>query len=97
MKGPEKRQGPRTARMPARQLEPRLERLGAAVGEENALGRRPRGQLREALGEVDLRLVIEIGPRHVDELARLVLDGGDHLGVAMTRAGDRDARREIEK
>ena len=36
---------PRAAGVPAGQLQRRLQRLGAAVGEEDALGRRARRQL----------------------------------------------------
>ncbi len=53
--------------------------------------------LGQPLGQVDLRLVIEIGAGHVDQLAGLVLDGGDDLGMAVPRRGDGDAGGEIEE
>jgi len=64
---------------------------------EDAFGGFSRSQLGEALGQVDLRLVIKIGPGHVDELGGLLLDGGDHGGVAVARGDHGDAGREIKE
>ena len=41
--------------------------------------------------ELRLELVVEVGPRHVEELARLRDDGIDHDGMGMSRRGDGDA------
>src|SRR5437764_14385543 len=60
----------------ARELEARLDRLGAGVAEkrsDTALDRRDR---RELLRQPHLRLVVEVGPRHVQEFLRLL---GDRL------------------
>src|SRR5262249_8417247 len=62
----EESDGARAMRVPAGQLEPCFERLGAAVGKEDALRRTARRQLREPLSEIDLWLIIEIGSGHVD-------------------------------
>ena len=83
--------------VPARQLERGLDGLRPAVGEEYPLGRRTRGQFRQALRQIDLRTVIEVGPRHVQEFRRLVLNGRDHLGMTMTRGRHRDPGREVER
>ena len=81
----------------ARQLDRRLGRLGSGVGEERphvAVDRRDRRQL---FREPHLRLVVEVRPRHVDELLRLI---GDRLDdVRMRHAGrvDRDAGGAVEE
>ena len=49
------------------------------------------------LGQVDLRLVVEVGPRHVQQLVGLVLDGGDDFRVAMPGGGHGDAGRHVEE
>jgi len=36
--------------------------------------------LREALGQRHHALVVEVGARHVNQFARLLLNGGDHFG-----------------
>ena len=97
MEGAEEGDGPRPSGVPAGQLQARFERLGPAVGEEDALGPGAGRQLRQLLGQVDLRLIVEIGAGHVQQLVGLVLDGGDDLGMAVPRRRDRDAGREIEK
>src|SRR5947209_3087202 len=53
VEGAEEGDSARAARVPARQLQRRLEGLGAAVGEEDTPPARP--QLAEPFGEVDLR------------------------------------------
>src|SRR4029077_13173377 len=45
----------------------------------------------------DLRLVVEVGARHVHESPGLFLDRGDHLGMGVAGRDDRDASREIEE
>src|SRR5206468_1525368 len=75
----------------------RLQRLGPAVGVEHPLGRRPGGQLGQPLGQVDLRLVVEVGAGHVDQPGRLVLDGGDDFRVAVAGGGHGDAGGEVEE
>src|SRR5262249_37562512 len=89
--------GPRAAGVPACQFQSGFQRFGATVGEEDALGRLAGRQFREALRQVDLRTVVKIGSRHVQELRCLVLNGGDDVRVAVPRRGDGDAGREIEE
>ena len=74
-----------------------LDRLGAAVGEEDPLRLRARRQRRQPLGQPDLGRVVEVGPRHVDQPARLLADRRDDLGMAMPGVGHGDARREVEE
>ena len=52
---------------------------------------------RQLFGQPDLRLVVEVRPRHVDELLRLLGDGLDDLGVADAGRVDGDAGRAVEK
>ena len=56
-----------------------------------------RRDLGELLRQVDLRRVVEIGPRHVQQLGRLVLDGGDDLRMAVAGRADGDAGGEVEE
>ena len=79
--------------------------LGVIAGElEGALdGFRPRvavvdfvrsghrRDLREALRERYHVFVIEVGARHVDQFGRLLLNGGDYMGMAMAGRSDGDA------
>ena len=97
VKGAEEGDGPRPPGVPAGQLQGRFERFGPAVGEEDPLRRCARRDLGQPLGQVDLRLVVEIGARHVQQLGRLVLNGGDDLRMTMPRRGDGDAGGEVEK
>ena len=85
------------ARVIAGQLERRLDRLGPAIGEEDPLGDAARRDLGELLRQVDLRRVVEIGARHVQQLGRLLLNGRDDPRMAMAGRADGDAGREIEK
>ena len=52
---------------------------------------------REALGQRDHVLVVEVGAGHVDQLAGLLLDGGDDFGMAMAGGVDGDAGGEVEE
>ncbi len=74
-----------------------LDRLSARVGEEH-LGRNAGEDLRlESLSELDLRLVVEICARHMEEPPGLLLDRGDHLGVGVAGRDHRDAGGEIQE
>ena len=97
MERAEERDGPRPAGVPAGQLQARFERLGPAVGEEDALGPGAGREFRQLLGQVDLRLIVEIGAGHVQQLVGLVLDGGDDFGMAVPGRRHRDAGREVEE
>ena len=81
----------------ARQLEARLDRLGAGVAEERphaALNRRDRGEL---LRQPHLRLVVEVGARHVQELLRLIGDRLDDVRMRMPGRVDGDAGGAVEE
>jgi hypothetical protein len=97
VEGTEKRHGPAAAGMPPGQLQSCFDRLSAAIGEKHTLGRRAGRDLGEFLGQVDLRAIVEVGPRHVQQFGRLVLDSGDDLRVAMPGGGDGDAGGEVEE
>ena len=97
VKRAEERDDPLPLRVIARQLDRRLGRLGAGVGEERAdvaVDRRDRG---ERLGQPDLRLVVEVRPRHVDELLRLIGDRAHDVGMRDAGRVDRDAGGAIEE
>ena len=68
-------------RVVLRQLERRLVRLGARVAEERPVRPRHRRNRRQLLRQPHLRLVVEVGARHVQELLRLLDDGLHDLGV----------------
>ncbi len=89
--------GARSAGVPAGQLQGRLQRLRAAVGEEDALGRRAGTALGQALGQVDLRLIVEIGAGHVQQLLRLVSDRRGDMWMTVAGGRDGDAGGEIEE
>jgi hypothetical protein len=42
-------------------------------------------------------LVVKIGSRHVNEFGRLLLNGGDHMGMAMAGRSHGNAGGEIKK
>ena len=69
----------RSGRVP-RQLDARLDRFGAGVAEERSHAAVDRRDRRELLREPHLRLVVEVGARHVQELLRLLGDRADDSG-----------------
>ena len=93
----EERDDPRPLGVIARQLHGRLGRFGARVAEERPHLAFNRDERRHFLREPHLRLVVEIGPRHVDELRRLIGNGLDDVGVRDAGGIDRDAGRAVEK
>ena len=75
--------------VPAGELEGGFEGFGPAVGEEDSSWRLGPGAIsRQPLGEIDLRLVVEVGAAHVEQLGGLVLDRRDDLGVAVARSSN---------
>ena len=79
------------------QLDGALDGLGAGVGEEDPrllLERCDRGQ---ALHELQVARLVEVGGGNVDQAIRLVLDGLHHLRVGVAGGADRDAGGEVEE
>ena len=82
----------------ARQLQRSLDRLGARVAVVNLVRPFHGRDLRQSLApSCTMRFVIEVGARHVNQLGRLLLDGGNHLGMAVAGRGHRNAGSEIEE
>ena len=52
---------------------------------------------RQLLGEPHLRLVVEVGARHVQELLRLLGDRRDDVGMRVAGGVDRDAGGAVEE
>ena len=96
MERAEKGERSRATRHPAGELERRLDRLGARVGEKDARRRVHRRERRKAFAQQDLLGVVEIGARHVEKARRLVLHRPHHARVAMTGRRDGDPRREVD-
>ena len=81
----------------ARELDGALHRFGPRVGEEDAgllLEGRDRGQ---ALAQLEVSRLVEVGGRDVDELVGLGRDGIGHLRMRVAGGGDRDPGREVEE
>ena len=97
MKCVHKRHHAVAAGMPPRQLQGGLDRLGAAVGEKDPLLARARGEGRQPLRQPDLRSIVKIGPRHVDQAVRLPADRRDDPRMRVPDIGHRDPRREVQK
>src|SRR5260221_3761788 len=81
----------------ARELHRAFDRLSARVGEEDARGDAGQYLVLEASGELDLRLVVEVGAGHVHDLAGLLLDRGHHPRMRVAGRVDGDAGREVEE
>jgi hypothetical protein len=79
----------------ARELERALDRLRTRVAVVKLVRARHGSDFRQALGERDQALVIEVGSRHVDQFARLLLNGSDHIGMAVAGRGHGDAGGEV--
>jgi hypothetical protein len=84
VKAAEKRDDVLASGCVARQLETRFDRFSSRISEKRSpaagllSARRDRCQF---FGEPDLRLVIKICPRHVEELLCLIDDGADDVGM----------------
>ena len=76
----------------ARQLQGTLDRLRSRVSIVNTVRPFHRCDLRKALGQLHHALVIEVGARHMNQFARLLLDSGDHIGMAVAGRGHSDTR-----
>ena len=80
-----------------RHLDRRLVGLGAGVGEEGPLRPAERRQRRHLLAQLHLRLVVEVGARHVQELLRLLDDRLHHLRMRVAGGVDGDAGGAVEE
>ncbi len=81
----------------ARKFQRGLDRLRARIAVINPMRSRHGSNLRQALRQLHHVLVIKIRARHVDQFARLLLDGGDHFGMAMPGRSHGDAGGEIQE
>lgn len=79
-----------------RELQGSLDRLGSAIGEKDPLLTRSGRQRGQALGQPDLRNIVEISPRHVDQEVRLAADRRDDLGMRVPDVGHRDPGGEVQ-
>ena len=97
MKRPEERDDVLPLGVIARQLQRALNRFRARVAVINLVRAGHGRNLRQPLRQLHHVLVIEIRARHVDQLARLLLNGGDHMRMAVAGRSHGDARRKIKK
>src|SRR5579872_6994858 len=81
----------------ARKFEGALDGFSAGVAVVNFVRAGHGRDLRQALGQRHHVLVIEIGAGHVNQFRGLLLNGGDHIRVAMSGRGHGDSSGEIKK
>ena len=81
----------------ARQFQSALNGLGAGVSVIKLVRPRHRRNLRKPLGQRHHALVIKVGARHVNQFARLLLNRGDHVRMAMAGRNHGNARGKIEE
>jgi hypothetical protein len=81
----------------AGKLQRALDGFGAGVAVVNAVRSGHGSDLRKALAELHHVLVVEIGARHVDQFAGLLLNSSDHIGMAVAGGGHGDSGGEIEE
>src|SRR5215203_952817 len=93
----EKRDHPVTPGGVSSQLDRGFDRLRSRVREERSLVAGERRDLVELLTQANLWLVVEVRPRHVQELLRLIDDGRDDVGMGMAGGVHRDAGGAIEE
>src|SRR5438270_4182197 len=79
------------------ELQSRLDRFGATVGEMRSRRRWHRHNRVELLGELRHVTVVIISAAHMDQFRGLILNRAHHFGMAMTGRADRDAGIAIEK
>jgi hypothetical protein len=83
--------------VPPGQLESGFHRLGTRIAEVDLLILFAGGQGGQLYREIDLRGVVEIRPRHVQEQIGLILDRLDNPGVAVPGCADRNSSSEVEE
>jgi hypothetical protein len=81
----------------ARQLHGAFDGFRARIAERNAPLHAARRQRAELLRQIHQGLVIEIGPRHVDQAAGLLADGFHHARMAVAGGHHGDAGVEIQE
>ena len=81
----------------ARQFQSALDGFGPGISVINLVRPRHRRNLRQPLGQRHHAFVIKVGARHVDQFARLLLNGGDHFRMAMAGRSHGNARGKIEE
>ena len=81
----------------AGELDGRLDRFGARVGEKDLLLGGSGSQTAELLHQIRHGLIVKIAPAKMEKLPRLLLDGRHDLGMRMAGGGYRDPGGEIEK
>ena len=81
----------------AGQFQRGFHRLRPRIAVVNLVRTRHGRDLRQPLGQRNHALVVKIRSRHVDQFARLLLNGGDHVGMAMPGRSNGDAGGEVEE
>ena len=81
----------------ARQLQSALDGFRAGVSVIDLVRSRHGHNLREALGQRHHALVVEVGARHVNQFARLLLNGGDHFRMTMSGRSHGDTGGKVEE
>ena len=81
----------------AGELDARLDRFGPGVAEKRAHAAVDRRDGREVLGELHLRLVIEVGARHVQKPLRLLGDRPHDVGMGMAGGVDGNPGGAVEE
>ena len=97
VEGAEERDDVRPLRGVSRELDGRLDDLGAGVAEVDPATAGHRGEAGQLATDLRVDRQEEVTRAEVDELGGLFLDGRDHLRVAMPGRGHRDAGREVEE
>ena len=83
--------------MVARQLERRFDGLGAGVAVMHPVRTRHGCNLRQPVGQFGELRVVEVGARHMQQLARLLLHGCDYLGMTVSGGSNGDAGGKVEE
>ena len=97
VEGTQERDHVRAAGVVPGQLEAGLDRLGAGVADEGALGARHGGDAGELRGGLGVDRQVVVARAEVLELVGLALDGGDDVRVAVPGGVDRDAGGEVQE
>jgi hypothetical protein len=88
---------PGPMRVVAGELDGALDRLGPRVCQEHPSLLREGRDPGQALHELEVARLVEVGRRDVDQPLRLLADGGDDLRVRVPGRAHGDAGREVEE